>query len=222
MTEERPGAAHAPTLVEKVIAVQKALQAGGVGHAFGGALALAYYVEEPRATSDIDVNVSASTEDPEAVFRLLPEGIGWGDTDIAAVRRDGQVRLWWGERGTGTPVDLFFPQGDLHQAVVREAVLAPFASAELPFLTATHLTVFKSMFARPKDWLDIEAMVRAGTVDVDAAVGWLESLFGPGDGHAARLLDVAEQARTPLASVPPFRRLIGRDAQAPGEQGPSG
>jgi len=65
-------------------------------------------------------------------------------------------------------------------------------------------------------------MVRAGTVDVDAAVGWLESLFGPGDGHAARLLDVAEQARTPLASVPPFRRLIGRDAQAPGEQGPSG
>jgi len=45
---------HRPSLPEKVVAIDSALT--GLPHAFGGALALAYYAE-PRATVDIDVNV---------------------------------------------------------------------------------------------------------------------------------------------------------------------
>ncbi|MEA2826015.1 MAG: hypothetical protein QOG43_454 [Actinomycetota bacterium] len=43
-------------LVELILAVHRQLDEAGVGHAFGGALALAY-VAEPRGTVDVDVNV---------------------------------------------------------------------------------------------------------------------------------------------------------------------
>jgi hypothetical protein len=44
------------TLVEKVLALSEALTAAGVAHAFGGAIALAYWTEDPRGTRDVDVN----------------------------------------------------------------------------------------------------------------------------------------------------------------------
>jgi hypothetical protein len=42
---------------EVIIEIDEALRSFGVNHAFGGALALAYYAE-PRGTVDIDVNVN--------------------------------------------------------------------------------------------------------------------------------------------------------------------
>ena len=55
-------------LREKVLAVDGGLAA--VPHAFGGALALAYWAE-PRATVDIDVNVFVPTERVGAVLDPL-------------------------------------------------------------------------------------------------------------------------------------------------------
>ena len=42
-----------------------ALAEAGIGHGFGGAIALAYAVDEPRATVGIDLNISGDPEDPE-------------------------------------------------------------------------------------------------------------------------------------------------------------
>lgn len=50
------------TSVEKIELVDEALTAAAVPHAFGGALALAYHVESPRATVDIDLNISRLIE----------------------------------------------------------------------------------------------------------------------------------------------------------------
>ncbi len=55
-----------PTLPEKVLRLHKALKRRKLPHAFGGALALAYCTEEPRATRDIDVNVFVGKDDIEA------------------------------------------------------------------------------------------------------------------------------------------------------------
>ena len=41
---------------EKIVAIEAALAAANIPHAFGGANALAYY-GTPRATADIDLNV---------------------------------------------------------------------------------------------------------------------------------------------------------------------
>ena len=50
------------SLVELVIDLNDRFALGGVDRGFGGALALAYYVEDPRTTRDIDLNVSAPVE----------------------------------------------------------------------------------------------------------------------------------------------------------------
>src|SRR5262249_41808856 len=42
-------------LAERLIAIHDSLDAAGVPHAFGGAIALAYCTEEPRGTRDLDV-----------------------------------------------------------------------------------------------------------------------------------------------------------------------
>ena len=57
-----------PTLAERVVALDAAL--ADVPHAFGGALALAYYAE-PRATIDIDLNVFVPAERFEDVAAPL-------------------------------------------------------------------------------------------------------------------------------------------------------
>src|SRR3954471_2970969 len=105
-----PAEPTVPTLAEQIVDVHEALMSAGVPHAFGGALALAYHTAEPRATVDIDVNIWVSVDRASEVVRSLPAGVGWSHDDLRTIERDGQVRLYWDR----TPLDLFFPQHDLH------------------------------------------------------------------------------------------------------------
>ena len=54
----------------------------------------------------------------------------------------------------------------------------PFAGTQIPVLGPVELAVFKAMFDRTRDWADIEAMVAAGTLDVDAVGAVLRSRLG--------------------------------------------
>ena len=91
-------------LEQRVVEINRALDRHEVPHAFGGALALAYWSLDPRGTSDIDVNVFLPVADCERALRALPSGVERPDGTADQIRRDGQIRLWW----EGTPVDLFF------------------------------------------------------------------------------------------------------------------
>lgn len=179
-----------PSLVDKVIEVDRSLTAAEVRHAFGGALALAYHTLEPRATADIDVNVTADAADAERVLRALPDGVAWTEADIGRVHEDEQVRLWWGR----TPVDLFFRASEFHDGAADRAELQPFGAYRLPFLAAQDLVVFKSLFDRPKDWVDIASMHAAGAFDVDAVVSALRSLLDD-DPRVDQLLRVVSGSR---------------------------
>ena len=165
-----------------------ALAEGGVAHGFGGAIALAYAVEEPRATVDIDLNISGDADHPEPVLRALPPGVRWGRRDVASIRDDGQVRLWWDD----TPVDLFFPQHELHAVVASRYRAVPFAGVTIPVLSPTDLVVFKALFNRTKDWADIEAIVQAGTADVAEALRWIERIGGSAGPSYHRLRALVE------------------------------
>ena len=177
--QERVGA-----LPEKVLAVDRALAA--VPHAFGGALALAYWAE-PRATIDIDVNVFVPTEQADAVLApltVLGADIGGAADEIA---RDGQTRVLW----DGTPLDLFFAYDAFHDAADRAAVEVPFADARIRVLSPEHLTVCKAVFDRPKDWVDIEAMVTLGTtIDVAEVLRWVGRIAGDTDPRYERVAAV--------------------------------
>ena len=166
------------------MAIDRAL--ADVPHAFGGALALAYYAE-PRATIDIDLNVFVPVSDaPGVIERLGALGVT-GDASADALERDGQVRLWWDRN----PVDLFFSYDAFHDAARDAARRVPFADTEIPVLSAEHLAVCKAVFDRPKDWIDIDAMLAAGTaLDAGEVLRWVSRITSPDDPRFARIARV--------------------------------
>lgn len=180
-------------LAEKITTIHASLDAASVPHAFGGALALAFHVEEPRATRDIDLNVFVDPGRATEVFNGLPEGVVWGPGDLARVGLDGQVRLLW----EGTPIDLFFSTHAFHDLAWLELERVPFAGATIPILGPTELVVFKAFYDRTRDWADIEAMLEAHTPDVHTALGWLVDLLGPDDARVARLRELLHRAPRP-------------------------
>jgi hypothetical protein len=63
--------------------------------------------------------------------------------------------------------------------------------------------VFKAMFARPRDWVDIEAMVEARSLDVDEAMRWVREMVGD-DPRVERLAELRALRRA-QAEPPPLR-----------------
>jgi hypothetical protein len=168
-------------------AIHRALAEAGIGHAFGGALALAWCTERARGTIDIDLNVFAGTDRVREVLEALPDGVEWSDDDARVLEVDGQQRLWW----EGTPVDVFLSTTEFHDRAAGRARWEDFDGEPLPFLACSDLAVFKAFFARTKDWADLEEMQAAGTLDVDLVVGVLVRYLGPGDGRIERLMSLA-------------------------------
>lgn len=178
-------------LADKILAIDASLRAAGVPHAFGGALALAFHVEEPRGTRVIDVNVFCPPLSAAAAFAALPAPVTWSESDVGQVERDGQVRLFWDE----TPVDLFFSTAAFHDVAEAHTEVVSFAGSRIPILGADELLVFKAFFDRRKDWADIEEMVRADAADVHKAMGWLVDLLGADDDRVERLRDLVRELR---------------------------
>jgi hypothetical protein len=175
-----------PALDQKIVLVHRALTDAGVGHAFGGALALAYYAE-PRATIDVDVNIFVP---PRRGGRTLDALASLGvpierAAALAQARRDGQLRVRWGR----TPLDLFFAYDAFHAACEGARRLVPFGDARIPILAPEHLIVCKAVFDRRKDWLDIEQMlfITAKDLDVAEVTGWTERIIGADDRRTRRL-----------------------------------
>ena len=171
-----------PPLPDKVVAVDRALEKARLAHAFGGALALAYYAE-PRATIDVDVNLFFGVERLAAVrAALAPLGVA-GEGDDPRVARDGQCRWWWDR----TPLDLFFAYDALHEAMPKEVRRVPFGEDRIPILGPEHLIVCKAVFDRAKDWLDIEQILvsidRLDSAEIDR---WLDEIVGRDDPRAQR------------------------------------
>jgi hypothetical protein len=178
-------------LAEKLVRVHETLDTAAIPHAFGGAIALAYYAE-PRATIDIDVNLFI----PPAQYRdvlvaLRPLGIVRAPTD-GEVLRDGQGRVWWDR----TPIDLFFSYDGVHDAMRDRVRVVPFGSDRIPVLAPEHLLVAKVVFDRSKDWVDIEQMLLAvPSLDLAEAERWLEHLVGNDDQRVQRLHALVEEMR---------------------------
>lgn len=173
-------------LPDKVVAVTTALHR--VPHAFGGALALAYYAE-PRATVDVDLNVFIPADRASDVFGPLA-AIGVAPAkpaDLEMVRRDGQVRVFWDT----TPLDLFFAYDPFHDAAAAAVRRVPFAETTIPILGPEHLVVCKVVFNRAKDWVDIDAMLDLGTaLDAAEVLRWVGRIAGDDDPRYERIAAV--------------------------------
>jgi hypothetical protein len=173
-------------LVDKLFAIHDALEAQSLPHAFGGAIALAYCVEEPRGTRDLDVNIFCDAADAGKVLGALPDGVRVGAEDVERVERDGQARLFW----DGVPVDVFLNNLPLHDAVSTAVVWVPLEGREAPVLDCGSLVVFKSFFGRTKDRADIEAVAVASPEDIETAAETLADLVGEEDEAYRRLASI--------------------------------
>jgi hypothetical protein len=170
-------------LEDRLLAVHDGLSAAGIPHAIGGAIALGYCVLEARATQDVDVNVFVTPERTKDVFAALPQEVGFSGLDVERAERDGQVRVWWDI----TPIDLFLNVLPFHEDVEKNIRHVPLGERTIPVLSCTGLAVFKAMFDRPRDWVDIEAMVEARAIDLDEAIGWVSEMAGEDSAEAAKL-----------------------------------
>lgn len=175
-------------LVEKLFAVHEALKAQSLPHAFGGAIALAYCVEEPRGTRDLDVNIFCDAADAERVLNALPEGVKLSADDVERVKRDGQARLFW----DGVPIDIFLNNLPLHEEVGMAVVWVWMEGRKVPVLDCASLVLFKSFFDRTKDWGDIEAVAIATPEDIESATHTLGELVGEDDASYRRLASIRD------------------------------
>jgi hypothetical protein len=175
-----------PSLSEKVLLIESTLQNARIPHAFGGAIALAYYAT-PRATIDIDVNVFVESDRAVDVLAALGRLGAAEPTEAEAtrLRRDGQARIRWGS----TPIDLFFSYDAFHDACMERRRVFPFGTGEsIHVLAAEDLVVFKAIFDRAKDWRDIGELVFAmgDELETESILDWLERIVGRDDDRYRR------------------------------------
>ncbi len=182
---------------DRVQRVARTLEDAGIPHAFGGAIALAY-AAQPRATTDIDINIFVPESDSEAVLRVLVSmGVAVDIArDSARARRDGQLRIPWDQ----TLVDLFFSTTAFHDSARDRIQRVPYGDSEIRVLSAEDLAVCKILFNREKDWVDLRELVRlqGGELDVPYIRGWLADFLGIDDTRIAHFDAL-------LADTPPSR-----------------
>lgn len=150
-----------PAVVARLIDV---LEPSGVAYAFGGAIALAAW-SEPRATADVDVILWV---EPDAVDIAIDLARTAGvEVDRDAARSAARLRGMFAGSIGATRVDVFVPSIPFYDEAERRRVRTRIGARETWVHSAEVLAVFKLLFFRPKDLIDVERMlsVRAAAFD---------------------------------------------------------
>lgn len=166
-------------------AIADALRAAGIPHALGGALALGV-AGVPRGTRDVDVNVFSGPEElPRVIAALRGLGIAIdASAAIARAERDGMfVGTWDGMR-----IDVFVPSIPFSIEADRTAIEIEVDGWRGRFLSAEAIAVFKLLFFRGKDLVDLERLVavRAGRLDTAYVRRWIVEMMGETDPRVVR------------------------------------
>ncbi|MCX6387549.1 MAG: hypothetical protein NTX07_02320 [Solirubrobacterales bacterium] len=176
-----------PSLPQKLTRCHEALDSAGVAHAFGGAIALAYWTQDPRGTSDLDLNVFVGLDRIEECLRALPAKVTCDAAARTQLESEGQARLWWDE----TPIDIFLSTVELHSRAEANIRMVNFDKGTIPVVGPVELAAFKVLFNRTRDWADLESMAEAGTLDAAEVAVALSGLVDSSDSRLQRLTHIA-------------------------------
>ncbi|MBM4012270.1 MAG: hypothetical protein FJ286_12975 [Planctomycetes bacterium] len=188
---------------EAAMRLARALDARGVAYAIGGALAFGYW-GMPRGTLDVDITHYMPPEDTRGVIALL-DAVG---CVVDAERARGTLA----EHGfcsatlAGLRVDVFLPIVDFYTVARGRRRRVDLSGVPLMIWDAETPVIFKLMFFRDKDPVDIAQILRtqAGRLDSDWITTRLVDLFGRRDPRVSRwheLLSAAHLNHPPGSSA---------------------
>lgn len=169
---------------EAALAIADALEGHGVPYALGGAHAYGQY-GIPRATNDVDVNVFV---DPAAlapvVAALHAAGI---DVDPEAARRQAEDQGMFVARLGPFRIDVFTPSIDFAWEAGRTRVAHVVEGRPVWFLSPEALCVFKLLFFRGKDVVDLERLiaVQGAALDRSYVRRQIATMMGEADPRVA-------------------------------------
>lgn len=157
-----------------------ALEAAGVPYAIGGAIAYGIW-GDPRGTHDVDINLFVDHDGLDGALDAL-EGAGVTLDRAAAHRADqeGDVMVGWCH---GMRVDLFTPSIPFSWEAMKTRVRLDGPLGSATYLSAEATAVFKLLFFRTKDLVDLEKLVAVQGADLDVAYvrRWLVDMMGEDD-----------------------------------------
>lgn len=150
--------ANAPPLspIDVAAALAPALAARGVDYAFGGALALGYWAE-PRGTMDVDLTLFLPSDTADACLQVLQElgcEITEPDTRELLIEH-GFCRVKY----AGVRLDVFLPTVPFYESAKARRRRVPLRQTEIMIWDAETLAVFKMMFFRDKDLVDLKKII---------------------------------------------------------------
>lgn len=94
-------------------------------------------------------------------------------------------------------VDIFTPSIPFAWEAMKKVVRVQSPLGEAAFLSAESIAVFKMMFFRPKDVLDVERLmaVQGDAFDFDYVRRWIVEMMGENDERTRALDKLAESRR---------------------------
>jgi hypothetical protein len=138
------------------LALSRAFERTKVPYALGGALAYGVWAV-PRGTVDVDINAFVHEPELPGVFEALDSlGIGYDPVEATRASRDTGLFV---VRHSGFRIDVFTPSIPFSWEALRTRVTVAIDGQDYWFLSAEALSVFKLLFFRGKDLVDLERLV---------------------------------------------------------------
>ncbi|MCK6511233.1 nucleotidyltransferase family protein [Myxococcota bacterium] len=170
----------------------EALEGAGISCAIGGALALGFWAG-PRGTIDVDLNVFVEEAEYERLLDILLEaGCSFHREKCLQDAEQGNAMIL---QKDGWPIDLFVPSIPFYSEAQRTVRRVRLREKDVPVLGPEALCVFKLLFFRRKDIVDLERLVALQGHKLDRAYirGWIVDMLGEEDprvGEWDRILRV--------------------------------
>ena len=181
-------------LVDVVTTLIDALNAAQIPYALGDAIAYSAWAE-PRATRDIDLNLWVDSDRLDPAFDVLEAC----RVSINRAEATAQVRergMFVGRCGEYR-VDVFVPSVPFYDEALKSRRRVRLAGRDTWVLSPETLAVFKMLFFRPKDLVDLGRLLDIQAVDVAFVRRWRVTMVGDEDERVVAWDDLVRRRGSP-------------------------